>query len=168
MARTSVMGDVARGIIAGAAAIYATDRLDWYLWGLEGPALRAQTRAARPGGLDPAHVLAQRLAAALGQELSPAQPNPVGVAIHYGLGAAMGALYALLRSRAGFVGAGHGVPFGMTMFLLEDEAMNTALGAAGRPGAYPWQDHARGLVAHGFFGYMTDGLLRVLFGARRG
>ena len=167
MARTTMMGDVARGAIAGAAAIYATDRLDDYLWGLEGPAVRARTRAARPGGMDPAHVLAHRLAAAVGQELSPAQPNPVGIAIHYGLGGLMGALYALLRSRAGFVAAGSGVPFGVTMFLLEDELMNTSLGTAGRPGAYPWQDHARGLVAHGFFGYMTNGLLRALFGVRR-
>ncbi len=167
MARSTILGDVARGVIAGSAAIYALDRLDNAMWGKEGAAVRAQTVAVRPGGLDPAHVLANRLASSVGLRLSPAQPNPLGVAIHYGLGGIMGALYAVLRPRVGFIGAGSGVPFGMTMFLLEDEAMNTALGTAGPPGAYPWQDHARGLVAHGFFGYVTDLLLRVLFGAQR-
>ena len=168
MARPTILGDVARGMIAGGAAVYALDRLDWYLWGLEGAAVRARTIGARPGGLDPAHVLANRLAASVGTTLSPAQPNPVGIAIHYGLGGLMGALYAVLRPRVGFVGAGSGVPFGMTMFLLQDEAMNTSMRTAGAPGNYPWQDHARGLAAHGFFGYVTDVLLRVLFGARRG
>ena len=100
--------------------------------------------------------------------LDPPQPNPVGIAIHYGFGGLMGALYAVLRRQVGFVGAGSGVPFGMTMFFAQDEGLNMALGTAGPPGDYPWQDHARGLAVHGAFGYVTDALLRVLFGARRG
>ena len=155
-------------MIAGAAAIYVTDKLDTWLWRQAGSSAQAKTVAARPGGMDPAHVLANRLADALGTPLDPPQPNPVGIAIHYGFGGLMGALYAVLRRQVGFVGAGSGVPFGMTMFFAQDEGLNMALGTAGPPGDYPWQDHARGLAVHGAFGYVTDMLLRVLFGARRG
>lgn len=120
---------------------------------------RRQTRLARPGGQDPAHVIANRAARALGTRLSPEQPHPAGIAVHYGLGIMMGAAYAALRRR---VGAGRGVPFGLAMFLLQDEGLNTLLGTGGPPGLYPWQTHTRGAAAHALFGLVTDSLLRLL------
>lgn len=154
-------GDLLAGALAGAAAVWAMDRLDWALYDRVDPQARRRTIAARPGGLDPAHVIANRAAHALGTELSPAQPHPAGIAVHYGLGAAMGAAYAALTPRTPVLGAGRGVLFGLLMFVVQDEGMNTLLGTAGPPGRYPWQAHARGAVAHGVFGFVLDALLRL-------
>lgn len=166
MSRTSIAGDALRGLIAGTAAVYAVDKLDQYMYDRQGAAARRQTVAARPGGLDPAHVIANRAAEAAGTTLSSRQPHPAGIAIHYGLGGMMGALYSVLRARVGVASAGAGIPYGLAMFLAKDEGLNTVLGTGGRPKDYPWQDHARGAVAHGFFGFVTELLLRVLGGYR--
>lgn len=166
MSRTSFTGDALRGLIAGMAAVYALDKLDQYLYDHQGAAARRQTVAARPGGMDPAHVIANRAAEAVGTSLSPQQPHPAGIAVHYGLGGVMGALYSVLRARIGVASVGAGVPFGLAMFLAQDEGLNTMMGTAGKPKDYPWQDHARGAVSHGFFGFVTELLLRVLGGYR--
>ena len=154
--------DLLMGAVAGAAAVWAMDRLDWFLMGQEPERARRQTRLARPGGQDPAHVIASRAARAVGARLSPEQPHPAGLAVHYGLGMMMGAAYAALRRRVGAVGAGRGVPFGLAMFVLQDEGLNTLLGTGAPPGRYPWQTHARGAAAHALFGLVTDSLLRLL------
>lgn len=48
------------------------------------------------------------------------------------------------------------------MFIIEDEVLNPALGFAAGPTKYPWQPHARGLVAHLVYGFVTDAVLRAL------
>ncbi len=154
--------DLLMGAVAGAAAIWAMNRLDWSLVGQEPERVRRQTRDARPGGLDPAHVVADRAARLMGTRLSPAQPHPAGIAIYYGFGVLMGAAYAALRRRVGGVGAGRGVLFGLAMFLLKDEGLNALLGTGGPPGRYPWQAHARGAAAHATFGLVADTVLRLL------
>lgn len=155
--------DLLMGAVAGAAAIWAMNRLDWFLVGQEPERVRRQTRDARPGGLDPAHVVADRAARALGvRPPSPPQPNPAGVAIYYGFGVLMGVAYAALRRRLDWIGAGRGAAFGLAVFLLKDEALNTLLGTGGPPGRYPWQAHARGAAAHATFGLVADTALRLL------
>ena len=154
--------DLLMGAVAGAAAIWAMNRLDWFLVGQEPEHVRRQTREARPGGLDPVHLVADKAARALGTRPSPAQPHPAGIAIYYGFGVLMGAAYAALRRRLDWVGAGRGVLFGLAMFLLKDEGLNTLLGTGGPPGRYPWQAHARGAAAHATFGLAADTVLRLL------
>ena len=154
--------DLLMGAVAGVAAVWVMDRLDWFLMEQEPEWARRQTKLARPGGQDPAHVIANRAARALGTRLSPEQPHPAGIAVHYGLGMMMGAAYAALRRRVGGVGTGRGVPFGLAMFVLQDEGLNTLLGTSEPPGQYPWQAHARGAAAHALFGLVTDSLLRLL------
>ena len=39
---------------------------------------------------------------------------------------------------------------------MQDEALNAITGLSARPGQYPWQAHARGLVAHVVYGLVTD------------
>ncbi len=160
-AEPGVAGDLLTGALAGAAGVWALDRLDWFLVDQEPERARRQTRLARPDGQDPAHVIANAAARAAGARLSPEQPHPAGIAVHYGIGMAMGAAYAALCRRAGVVGAGRGVPFGLAMFVLQDEGLNTLLGTGGPPGRYPWQTHARGAAAHALFGFVTDALLRL-------
>lgn len=151
-----VGGDMLKGAIAGAVGVWAMDRVDWFMFDHEDPEARRRTEAVRPGGLDPAHRAAGQVARALGTELSPAQPHPAGIAVHYGLGVAPGALYGALRDRVPGVGAGRGLLWGLGLFALEDEIMNPAAGLAAKPGDYPWQAHARGLVAHLVYGFVTD------------
>ena len=70
----------------------------------------------------------------------------------------------MLRNRLPLVGAGRGILFGLTLFAVNDELMNTALGLAGPPGAYPLETHWRGLVGHVVLGVATDAGVSVLGG----
>jgi hypothetical protein len=154
--------DALKGAVAGALGVWVLDRVDWFLFDHEDPETRKRTKEVRPGGLDPSHAAAEKAANALGKELTPSQPNRVGVAIHYNLGIGPGALYGVLQDRVPAVSAGRGLLYGLGLFLMQDEALNTALGLSGRLGKYPWQDHARGLIAHLAYGVTLDAGVRAL------
>lgn len=154
--RRSLGADLLRGAVAGAIGVWAMDRADWFMYHRESPRTRARTQAARPGGLDPAHVAANALARRFGRELSRPQPHPAGMAVHYAIGIAPGALYGALRERLPWVGAGRGLFLGLVLSVVEDELANPLLGLAGKPGRYPWQAHARGVAAHLVYGAATD------------
>lgn len=88
---SDVVTDLVKGAIAGAVAAWATDRVGWWMWNREDPAALRQEREARVEGMDPAHVTANRVAEAAGTFLTPRQPHPAGIAVHYGLGVEPGA-----------------------------------------------------------------------------
>jgi hypothetical protein len=160
--RSSVLADALIGAVAGAAAVWVMDRVDWFNFLHVVPAeARRQTQAVRPGGMDPAHVAADKLAQAMGWELEPRDNNPVGKAIHYSVGVAPAVLYSVLRHRVPAVTAGRGSLFGLGFFLIEDEGLNALTGLSAPQGAYPWQAHARGLVAHVVYGLVLDAALNV-------
>ena len=159
-----LLGTLLKGAVAGAAAMWVLDRVDWAMWNAEDSRTRAETRRVRPGGLDPAHVAANRIAGALGRELNPPQPHPLGIALHYSFGMVPTVAYAALRHRQPALAAGRGALWGLAMTLVEDEGMNPALGLAAPPQDYPWQDHARAVVAHVVLGVVAEGVLRVLDG----
>jgi hypothetical protein len=148
--------DVIAGALAGAAAVWVIDKLDWSLYHSGGQKGVRATEAARSGGMDPAHTLAAKAADKMGVDIGDRQDNPTGHAIHYGIGMGIGALYGLLRGMAPGVSTGRGALFGMAMFILQDEVGNTVLGLAGNPLDYPIRDHARSAVAHTLFGVVTD------------
>jgi hypothetical protein len=154
--------DALMGAIAGAAGVWVMDRVGWFLYRREDPASIQQERAARVEGKDPAHVVAGKAAGALRITLSPPQPHPAGMAVHYGLGVVPGMLYGPLRHRVGGLRAGRGLLYGLGLFLLNDELLNPVLGLASGPTAYPWQAHARGLAAHLALGATTDAALDAL------
>ena len=158
----SLFSDMLKGAIAGAVGVLALDAVTWALWDREDPRALQRERRARPGRLDPAHVIANRLAEALGTRLTPRQPHAAGIAAHYALGILPGAIYGALRKRAPVVGALGGAAFGLSLFLMQDEGLNPVLGTSGTPGEYPWQAHARGAVGHLVLGVVTDGTLGVL------
>jgi uncharacterized membrane protein YagU involved in acid resistance len=145
------------------------DRVDWFLYerGLDTPETRRQTEAARPGGMDPAHVTAKMAADAMGVRLSSPKENPAGLAVHYSLGIMPGMLYGAMRDRVDYVGTGRGLGYGFALFVVEDEIANPLLGIAAPPGRYPWTAHARGLVAHLVYGFVTDAVFSLLNGSRR-
>lgn len=71
-----------KGAIAGAVGVWALDRATWFMWNRQNWWSLQQEQEARPGGLDPAHVIANRAAEATGTELTPKQPNPAGIGVH--------------------------------------------------------------------------------------
>ncbi len=159
-----LLGTLLKGAVAGAIGMWALDRADWAMWDAESAETRRRTRAVRPGGLDPAHVAANRIARAFGTELKPSQPHPLGIALHYSFGMVPTMAYAVLRHRVPQVAAGAGTAYGLAMTLVEDEGINPLLGLAAPPQAYPWQDHARAVVAHLVVGVVAEGVLRALDG----
>ncbi|GAC1482113.1 MAG: hypothetical protein NVS2B11_07630 [Acetobacteraceae bacterium] len=154
--------DVVAGAIAGAVAIWAMDKLDWKLYRAGGPDRIRRTEAARPGGKDPAHVLAGRAADKLGVSFGDPKDNPAGHAIHYGAGGALGALYGLLRGISPRFAAGRGGVYGIATWAMGDEGLNMVMGTSGHPLSYPWQDHARGAATHTLFGVVADLVARIL------
>lgn len=160
--KENVAAAVLKGAVAGAVGVWALDRVTWYLWNREDPAAIARELRARPRGMDPAHVMANRAANGLGRRLTPRQPHPAGIAAHFALGVVPGALYGALRHRSGGVRPGRGLLFGLALFILQDEIANWLLGMSGSPAQYPWQAHARGVAGHLAYGAATEMTLGLL------
>lgn len=158
----SAVLDILKGAIAGAAGVWVMDQVGWFMYNREGSAVRQQEREARIEGLDTAHVAANRLAEAAGVRLTPRQPHPAGIVVHYALGVAPAMLYAPLRKTTRGLAVGQGLVYGTALFLVNDELLAPALGLAAGPQAYPWQAHARGLVAHAVLGVVTHQTLELL------
>ncbi len=156
------LNEALKGAGAGAAGVWAMDRVGWYMYLREDPQALEREREVRPNGLDTAHNMAGRMAGLLGQELHPRQPNPWGIATHYALGMLPGALYRVLRHRVKGLSGGQGFLYGLGLFLVEDETAGPLLGLASGPLAYPRQAHARGLVPHLVLGMVMDAVLRVM------
>lgn len=156
----STLADALIGAAAGGAAVWVMDRLDWFAFEHEDPRARKRTQSVRPGGMDPAHVTADKVARAAGSHLRPREENPAGKAIHYSFGIMPGALYGALRHNVPGLDAGRGSLFGIGLFVMQDEGLNALSGLSARPDAYPWQAHARGLIAHAVYGVVLDTALR--------
>ena len=159
---TGTMNQALKGAIAGGVATWVMDRVDWFMFDHEDQAARRLTEQVRPGGMDPAHVTANQIAEAMGKELSPKQPHPAGIALHYGLGILPGALYGVLREKYPATSAGSGSLFGLGVFLLNDEVFNTVSGSGADPRDYPWQAHGRGFVSHLVYGVATEVVLSLM------
>lgn len=160
-ARTSSFRAAAVGAVAGTVAVWAMDRVGWWMYRHEDRgALRRELRA-RPQGLDTAHLSARKLGRMVGRDPGRRQPNAAGLTVHYALGALPGAAYALAWQRYPAVRRGAGLPYGLALFALNDEIAAPVFGLARGPRHYPWQAHLRGLVAHVVLGVVTDRLVAV-------
>lgn len=155
-----------KGAIAGAIGVWVMDRIDWFMFDHEDPAARRRTEAVRPGGMDPAHVTASRIANKLDAELTPAQHHIAGQAIHYALGIGPAALYGAFRERLPVSSPKqdtlYGLGLGLGLFLIQDEGLNQAMGLSAKQKDYPWQAHARGLVAHLTLGLVANTILNLM------
>jgi hypothetical protein len=155
--------DAVKGALAGAMGVWALDKVTWAMWDRTDPAkLRQEEQEARPRGMDPAHVMANETAEAMGKELTPKQPHPAGIAVHYGLGVGPGAAYGALRHKMPALTAGGGTLFGLGLFLMQDEGLNPILGTSGGPTEYPMEAHVRGLVGHLVFGATMHASLKLM------
>jgi hypothetical protein len=161
-----ILNNALKGAIAGAIGVWAMDRLDWFLYRREDPQATRRIKEVRPGGMDPAHVATNRAANLLDTQLHPTQPHPAGVGIHYALGVGPAAVYGAMRERLPVSTHGqdylYGLGLGLGLFLVQDEGLNQVMGLSGKQKDYPWQSHARGLVAHLTLGFVTNLVLNLL------
>jgi uncharacterized membrane protein YagU involved in acid resistance len=163
----SIMVDALLGAVAGTVGVWALDRVDWFMFNHEDPKARHQTQAVRPYHAAPAQVVADKAAGMMGKELSDPEENLPGTLIHYNIGIGPAAIYGAMRDRAPFISKGRGALFGLSLFLIQDEALNAISGLSARPSEYPWQAHARGLVAHLVYGVTMNAVFGALKKATR-
>lgn len=160
--KASVMSASLMGAIAGAVGVWALDRVDWFMWRRVDPVARARTISVRPGGEAPSHVLVTKIEKLAGLAPTQRQHDIAGHITHYAIGIAPGAGYALTREKLPGKGVSRGMFFGLSLFVAQDEALNSLSGLSAKPGAYPWQAHARGLVVHIVYGVTTELVLNAL------
>lgn len=147
---------VAAGFAAGAVGVWALDRLDWFMWDQEDSKSRERTTAVRPNGEPPAQALVSKMEVATGKHLEPSTHEAASQVVHYSIGIAPAIGYALLRDKLPMSGVARGALYGAGLFLTQDEVLNTVTGLGAKPQNYPWQAHARGLVAHTAYGIVTE------------
>ena len=158
----SVKSLMIKGAIAGAVGVWLMDRFTWYWYSHESTENLVKERAAQKGGRYAPNAAGKLLTDALKITLPQKQQYIVGRSIHYFMGIAPGALYALARHRAKSLGLWRGPLYGSTLFISFDEIIAPALGFASGPMAYPWQAHARGFIAHLILGATTETVLNLL------
>lgn len=161
--RENPLVDLALGAVAGAAATWVMGKATTYLYEHEDQQARQREDQAR-GGSSAYEIAARKAASLAGRELSEKESKKLGSAIHWAIGVGAGAAYGLVRRRLAGRGVGRdlarGALFGTAVWLLLDEAGNTALGLTPGPKAFPWQAHARGLAGHLVLGLTTEGLMQ--------
>jgi hypothetical protein len=158
----SVLKEIAKGAIAGAASVWMMDRVTWYMYRNEDPEAYRQEKKAQKDGKYVAFVAANKMANAVGARMTDRQEFIAGKTVHYLLGIMPGALYGILRHRVKGLGKGYGLLYGLGLFILMDELVAPVAGLASGPLAYPWQAHARGLAGHLTVGATTDTVTRAL------
>ncbi len=97
-------------------------------------------------------VAAEKIADAVGIQLSDKQAETGGTLFHYGMGILGGMVYLLLCRTLPAHPMVTGLITGLGMFAFLDEGLNAALGFSAPPTAFPKETHARGLIGHLAFG----------------
>ena len=158
------MRDALRGAIAGAAATWAMDQVTTVMLALQAPDVTAREEAARLRGKSPVTNLVDKVEAGTGLTVPPARRPMVEMAVHYALGIIPGAIYGVARRWIPFARLGNGLAFGLAIFAVNDELLNTKLGLASEPAAYPFETHVRGFAGHAILGVTTESAIQVLGG----
>jgi uncharacterized membrane protein YagU involved in acid resistance len=160
--RGSWISDAVAGGLAGGAAVWLMDQTTSGLLAAQPKDVTEREEAARPNGRGAIENLVAAADEHLQLGLDEQGRTWAGTAVHYALGVVPGALYGVVRRRVPGVGAANGLLFGTLLWAVNDEYLNTALGFAGPPEAYPIETHWRGFVGHAVLGVATDTGLALL------
>ena len=106
-----------------------------------------------------AQVMSRKL---FDHELTQKEKNVAGPAVHYGFGAAVGALYGGLSEVIPTVSIGLGIPYATIVWLAGDEIAVPALGLDKPPTQVPVESHASHLATRFVYGITLDISRRVL------
>jgi hypothetical protein len=117
--QSSLATDLAIGMLAGLVATKATEFAQAALYKPMPTAIKLEEKRVSPGS--PPQVAAEKTAVRLGYKLSEKQAERGGLAVHYGLGAAWGPIYGLLRRYSKMQPLGAGFVTGTAMSLIVDQ-----------------------------------------------
>lgn len=164
MAETSRgwIGDAIAGGIAGAVATWVMDLTTTGMYDAQSADVNRREEAAHPNGRSSVGNMVAQLESVLGLRLTDDERTRLTSVVHYGLGVAPGAMYGVVSRRVPALRFGGGLGYGLALFVVNDEWMNTALGLAGPFSAYPREAHLRGLVGHAVLGTMTEAVISSL------
>jgi len=111
------------------------------------------------GQTPPPVVLAEQVA---GRPLPHAQKQAAMQSIHWGFGAAAGAIYGALVEVEPSLGAWKGAAFGLTLNRLTHESILPRMGLSEPKEAQPTQERISEWVTHAVYGIFTDSVRRVV------
>ena len=156
--------DALRGALAGAAATWLMDLVTTGMYAIQAPDVTRREDAAQPNGKSSVANLVDRIEATTGLVVPPDRRPQVEYAVHYALGVMPGAVYGVVRRYVPFVRLRQGLAYGLVLFLVNDEYLNTRLGLAGPMEDYPPETHLRGLAGHAVLGNATETGIQLLGG----
>jgi hypothetical protein len=159
-----MLKDALRGALAGAVATWAMDQVTTLMLAVQPREVTAREEAAQPNGKGSVTNMVDVVEARTGLVVPPARRALAEQVVHYGLGVVPGAMYGVLRRWIPFARFGNGLGYGLALFATNDEYLNTRLGFAGPPGAYPPETHVRGLAGHAVLGVATETGIQLLGG----
>jgi hypothetical protein len=157
----TLLVDVAIGLAAGlvATAIYGVAQEALY----RSTPRHVRRREERVRPAPSSEVAAEKTAAGLGYALDERQRDLAGTAVHYGLGAAWGPVYGLLRRHGRMQPFGAGVLTGATLSIIVDEGLSPALGFSAPNRSYPVLTHLRGVLNHLAYGAAVAATAEALY-----
>jgi len=150
-----------QGAIVGFCATQALDVVSTAIYEREGRRARFVENATR-GGLHAYERAIARMGRTLGLGLSRGQAKTWGWRFHKTFGLLGGVGYVALRRRWPRLGRWGGLAFGAAFFAIADELMMPLLGLTPGPRKFSWKVHARGAIAHVFYGVAAETATRVL------
>jgi hypothetical protein len=156
--------DAIRGGLAGAGATWLMDLVTTGIYTVQAPEATRQEQAAQANGKSSVANLVDRVEAKTGIVMPAARRPIVEGLVHYALGILPGVVYGVLRRWVPVARAGNGLAYGLAVFALNDEYLNTALGLAGPASAYPIESHVRGAAGHAVLGVATETGIQLLGG----
>jgi uncharacterized membrane protein YagU involved in acid resistance len=125
--------------------------------------VKSEARKAKNENGNPTVKVAQMVSRKLiHHELTPAEKKIAGPTVHYGYGAAVGALYGGLSELLPTVSIGLGIPYATLLWLGGDEIAVPALGLAKPPTQVPVEKHASEVATHFVYGITLDISRRIL------
>jgi putative membrane protein len=111
------------------------------------------------GQTPPPVVLAEQMA---GRPLPPVQQQTAMHGIHWGFGAAAGAVYGALVEIEPTLGAWRGAAFGLTLNKLTHESILPRMGLSRPKEVQPTQERISEWVTHAVYGIFTDSVRRIV------
>jgi putative membrane protein len=138
------------GLFAGLAAAWAMN-LAQSLVPVKGP--------GKPATVHAAQFLRGKIR---GKKLPHDQERAAGNRIHYAFGALLGAAYGAVVECWPRASSGLGIPFGLVVTAIADEALVPALGFAPPPWRSPAKLQAYGAASHILFGAVAEAVRKIL------
>ena len=157
----TLLVDVVIGLAAGLVATKIYGLAQEALYRSTPRRVRRREEQVRPA--PSSQVAAEKTVAGLGYSLDEHKLDLASTAIHYGLGAAWGPIYGLLRRHGGMQPLGAGVLTGATLSLIVDEGLSPALGFSAPNRSYPALTHVRGVLNHLAYGAAVAATAEALY-----